>query len=108
MYKCIRVRRRGWFCRPLDFIGFLDKNVGMSNTKTPLTFEMFEEALLPRIEEILDEKIEKYRVEVLGFKEEVLGEIKNLRDEVLVVNHQYDRTNKRVDKLEKLLTPTQA
>ena len=79
----------------------------MSKTKTPLTFEMFEEALLPRIEEILDEKIEKYRVEVLGFKEEVLGEIKNLRDEVLVVNHQYDRTNKRVDKLEKLLTPTQ-
>ena len=64
---------------------------------------MFEEVLLPRIEEGLDEKIEKYRVEVLGFKEEVLGEIKNLRDEVSVVNHQYDRTNKRMNKIEKML-----
>lgn len=82
----------------------------MPKPNTPLTFEMFEEALLPRIEEIMDEKIEKYRVEVLGFKEEVLGfkvevlgEIKKLREEVSVVNHQYQRTNQRVDKIEKLL-----
>jgi len=70
---------------------------------TPLIFEMFEEALLPRIEEILEEKIQKYRVEVIGFKEEVMGEIKNLREEVTVTLHQYERTNKRVDKIAKHL-----
>jgi hypothetical protein len=61
-------------------------------------------AILPRIEEILDEKLQKYRVEVLGFKEEVLSEIKDLRDEVTVVNHQYRRTNDRVDELAKKLS----
>ena len=74
---------------------------------------MFEEALLPRIDELFDEKVEKinkqvkkyrrevcgYRVDVLGFKEEVLGEIRDLRDEVAVTLHQYTRTNKRVDKI---------
>ena len=70
---------------------------------TPLTLEMFEEALLPRIEEILEEKIQKYRIEVLEFKEEVMGEIKKLREEVAVVVHQYERTNKRVDKISKHL-----
>lgn len=72
-------------------------------TSTPITMEMFEEALLPRIEEILEEKIQKYRVEVIGFKEEVLGEIKDLREEVTVTVHQYERTNKRVDKISKHL-----
>lgn len=70
---------------------------------TPITMEMFEEALLPRIEEILEEKIQKYRIEVLEFKEEVMGEIKKLREEVTVVIHQYERTNKRVDKIAKHL-----
>lgn len=84
------------------------------NKGTPLTMEMFEEALLPRIEEIFVEKMEEhkvevdrtikgYRNEVVDFKVEVLGEIKNLREEVTVVNHQYERTNKRVDKISKHL-----
>lgn len=67
---------------------------------TPLTLEMFEEALLPRIEEILEEKLGKYRIEVLGFKEEVLGEIQKLREDVTVTLHQYKRTDKRLGKLE--------
>jgi len=76
------------------------------NSGTPLTLEMFEEALLPRIEEIVDEKVGKlssevknYRGEIIEFKEAVIGEVKDLRDEVAVALHQYDRTNKRVDKI---------
>lgn len=68
---------------------------------TPITMEMFDEAILPRIEEIFEEKIKKYQVEVLGFKDEVMGEIKALRDEVAVALHQYKRTNNRVDKIDK-------
>ena len=68
-----------------------------------ITMEMFEEALLPRIEEIFEDKIKKYQVEVIGFKDEVLGEIKGLRDEVKVTLNQYKRTNKKVDKISKHL-----
>lgn len=75
----------------------------MKRKSTPLTFEMFEEAILPRIEEILSEKIKNYRIEVLGFKEEVLGEIRDLRDEVTVASRLYERVDKRVDRIEKLL-----
>jgi len=60
---------------------------------------MFDEAILPRFEEILDEKLHQYQIEVLGFKEEVLGEIKNLRDEIAVALHQYERTNTKVDEI---------
>ena len=65
--------------------------------------EMFEEALLPGIEEIFEDKLKKYQVEVVGFKEEVLGEIKGLRDEVKVTLNQYKRTNEKVDKISKHL-----
>ncbi len=71
---------------------------------------MFQEQLLPRIEEVFQKKIEKYhnevkkyREEVVDFKVEVLGEIKGLRDEVTIVNHQYERTDKRVTRVEKKL-----
>ena len=73
--------------------------MGKSDGKQ-LRFEMFEEALLPRIEEILEKKLSKYRVEVIGFKKEVIGEIKDLRDEVVAVNGQYERTNIKVDRLQ--------
>ena len=75
--------------------------------QTPLTMEMFQKQLLPRIEEIMGEKIEKvttnFRSEVLGFKVEVLGEIKGLREEVTTALGQYKRTNRRVDRIEKYL-----
>lgn len=80
----------------------------MPNDKgTPLTLEMFEEALLPRIGEMLDEKVEefkeevgKYREEVLDFKQEVLGEIEKLREETTVSTHQYRRVIDRVEVIE--------
>lgn len=76
--------------------------------------DMFEQEILPRFEEILDEKLNRYRREddkklqayrneVVDFKVEVLGEIKNLREEVVVTGHQYDRTSRRVDKIDKHL-----
>lgn len=70
---------------------------------TAITMEMFDEAILPRIEEIFEEKLKKYRIEVLEFKEEVLGEIKNLRDEVVVTLHQYERTDQRIGKIDRHL-----
>jgi hypothetical protein len=68
-----------------------------------ITMEMFEDALLPRIEEVFEEKLKKYQIEVVGFKEEVLGEIKGLRDEVKVTLNQYKRTNNKVDNISKHL-----
>lgn len=58
---------------------------------TPLTLEMFVEAILPRLGEMFDEKFSKYREEVLGFKQEVLGEIEKLRQESAVSTHQYKK-----------------
>ncbi|TSC89328.1 MAG: hypothetical protein G01um10145_485 [Microgenomates group bacterium Gr01-1014_5] len=61
----------------------------MPKTKgTPLTLEMFVESLLPRTEEMFEEKFSKYRDEVLGFKQEVLGEIEKLREESSVSAYQ--------------------
>ena len=76
------------------------------NISTVLTFEMFNEAILPRIEEIMEDKLHKYQIEVVDFKQEVLDEIKKLRDEVLVVNHQYRRTTDRIEDIEKKLSIT--
>ncbi len=75
----------------------------MKRKDSPITMEMFEDALLPRIEEVFENRIKVYQEEVVGFKVEVLGEIQKLREEVAVVNHQYERTNKRVDKIAKKL-----
>ena len=76
--------------------------------------EMFEEAILPRIEEVFDKKMEEYasktndklnnyRNEVVEFKVEVLGEIKDLREENQIMFKQYERTNDRVDRIAKHL-----
>ena len=75
----------------------------MTTKSTPVTMEMFDEAILPRIDEIFEEKLKKYSLEVLGFKEEVMSEIQKLRDEVTVTNHHYEKTNERVDIIDKNL-----
>lgn len=63
--------------------------------------EMFQDQLLPRIKEIFEEKIKKYRTEVVEFKVEILGEIQDLREEVTATLHQYERASKRFDRVEK-------
>jgi len=75
----------------------------MAKKQTLITMEMFDEAILPRIEEIFDDKLKKYEIKVVEFKEEVLGEIQKLRDEVLVTSHHYEKTNERVDKIDRHL-----
>jgi len=75
----------------------------MTDKSQPVTMEMFDEAILPRIEEIFENKLKKYSNDVVGFKDEVMGEIKALRDEVLVTSHHYEKTNKRVDLIDKHL-----
>ncbi|MBI3397582.1 hypothetical protein HY045_03840 [Candidatus Woesebacteria bacterium] len=61
------------------------------------------------IEKLVRETVQE-EIRLLPSKDEffsnmdkVLGELKALRDEVTIVNHQYDRTNKRVDKIDKHL-----
>lgn len=86
----------------------------MAKNSTAITMELFNEAILPRFEEVVEEKLnihdermetklKEYKVEVLGFKEEVMGEIKKLRDEVVITGHHYRNTNKRVDLVDKHL-----
>ncbi len=64
---------------------------------------------LDQIEEVVGEKIEERtrnlptKDEFFTKMDEVVGELKGLRDEVTSVNHQYERTNKRVDKINKHL-----
>lgn len=88
----------------------------MPKTKgTPLTLEVFEQVIMPRIEnffnektEIFQEEVGKYREEVLGFKQEVLGEIDKLRDDSAVSTHQYKRILDRIEVVEKRLEITPA
>ena len=75
----------------------------MANKPTPITMEMFDEAILPRIDEIFENKLKKYTNEVVGMKDEVVGELQKLRDEVIVTSHHYDKTNKRVNIIDKHL-----
>jgi hypothetical protein len=83
----------------------------MKNPKTRLlTMEMMEEAILPRIEEMINERaertearIEEYRNEIIGFKDEVMGKVKNFEEEATVSSYQNRRTVKRVERIEKHL-----
>jgi len=73
----------------------------MSKKQTVLTYEAFEEHLLPRIQKSFDERFDKLdeKVSHLPTKEEyyeredkTMGELKKLREEVSAVNFQYERT----------------
>jgi len=76
----------------------------MSKTAgTPLTMEMFEVALFPRIEELFDEKVHQIEIKVLESEERIVGELQALRDESAATFAQYERTNKRVDKIDRHL-----
>lgn len=79
----------------------------MTNKPQVITMEMFDQAILPRIDELFEEKLQKYQSEtineVASFKSEVVGEVQKLREEVIVTNHHYIKTNKRVDLIDKEL-----
>ena len=81
----------------------------MSKKQTVLTYEAFEEHLLPRIQKSFDERFDKLdeKISHLPTKEEyyeredkTMGELKKLREEVTTVNYRYKRTNIRVDKID--------
>lgn len=75
----------------------------MANKSAPVTMDMFNEAILPRIDEMFEESLKKYTNEVAGFKDEIVGELQKLREEVTVTSHHYEKTNKRVDIIDKHL-----
>jgi len=81
----------------------------MTKKQTPLTLELFEEVLMPRIDEKFDNLEQKLgdKINHLPTKEQyykredkTMSELKKLREEVTVVNHQYRRTNARVDTID--------
>ncbi len=103
----------------------------MVKKQTTLTLEVFENVLLPKIGTLVDKKInegfdrfekhfdrkidetkEELRSEIKHLptteqyyarEDKTMTELKNLRDEVIVTNHLYKKTNKRVDKIDKHL-----
>lgn len=77
----------------------------MTKKQTPLTLELFEEVLMPKIDKKFDNlelKINHLPTKEQYYKREdkTMGELQKLREEVTVVNHQYDRTNARVDAID--------
>lgn len=81
----------------------------MTKNQTPLTLELFQEVLMPQI----DNKIKSLKLDIsyLPTKEEyfaredkTMGELKKLRDEVALTGHHYEKTNKRIDLIDKHLS----
>lgn len=64
-----------------------------------------EQRIGDRIEDKLDETFRKYRDEVLTFKDEVVGEVKAMREEQTIHQGQHDNLTdlpERVEKLEEI------
>jgi hypothetical protein len=74
---------------------------------TPLTYEDFNSEILPRLESVLQQSMdmveEKFSKKLLATEEKVMGEIKDMREELTIALHQYKRTNARVDKIDEHL-----
>lgn len=80
----------------------------MVKKQTVLTLEAFQEVVMPQINGMFKDL--KKKINHLPTKEEyykredkTMNELRKLREEVEVVNHQYKRTNKRVDLIDKHL-----
>lgn len=92
-----------------------------SKKQTPLTVEAFFEEVMPAIEEMMDKKIDGAKTvlqgeiegvktelqgvksDVLDYKVETIGEIKALGEQVTTTLHQYERTDKRLTRVERRL-----
>lgn len=80
----------------------------MTKKQTPLTLEVFEEVLMPQIRLLvsnLKEDIQHLptKEEYFAREDKTMGELKKLRDEVAMTTDLYEKTNKRVDKIDKHL-----
>lgn len=82
--------------------------IGMVKKQTPLTLEVFEEILMPQI----NQKVESLRKEFKHLptteqyykrEDKTMRELKKLREEVITVGYHYKNTNKRVDLIDKHL-----
>jgi hypothetical protein len=85
----------------------------MIKKQTPLTVEAFQEILMPQIKTLiseshddLEEKIKHLptKEEYFAREDKTMGELKKLRDEVALTGHHYDKTNKRIDVIDKHLS----
>ena len=84
--------------------------IGMSKMQTPLTLELFEQVLMPRIDDKFGDlkkelvtKIDHLPTKQQYYKREdkTMGELKKLREEVALVGSHYKKTNKRIDLIDK-------
>jgi hypothetical protein len=78
---------------------------------TPLTIEFFTEEMLPRIEEVLDQKftvfeektaneLKDINTKILESEEHLIGRLQGIENQLTIATHQYQRTNRRVDKID--------
>ena len=81
----------------------------MTQKQIPLTIELFEKYLMPQIRVAIDEIVKEHvgylptRKEYFAREDKTMGELKKLRDEVLFTTDLYEKTNKRVNIIDKHL-----
>lgn len=93
----------------------------VTKKSTPLTLEVFEKAILPRIGEMMDERIYRkmsefddkidgveesvagLRNDVLGFKDEIIGRLDKIETNIDILSHQQSGTLARIVRVEKHL-----
>ena len=72
-------------------------------TKTTLVEtlnEYGEKVLLPRVEQIVDDKMKKYTDRILKSNDKVIKELKPLREEQQAINQNYKKLDERMDSVE--------
>lgn len=102
----------------------------MTNKQTPLTLENFEKilpilerSLLPKVDISIKAELKKFKYDIdenfkkleekidhlpskkqyFAREDKTMNELKKLREEVALTKHHYEKTNKRVDTIDKHL-----
>lgn len=85
----------------------------MTKKQNPLTYELFQELIMPELKNLiveskdeLDEKISHLptKKEYYESEDKTMTELKSLRDEVAATGSLYEKTNKRIDIIDKNLS----
>ena len=74
----------------------------MNKNKEEIKSELIVE-IKTEVKDELSSELREYHNDVISFKEEVMSEIKDFREEISVSNHQKERNEKRLDRIEDVL-----
>lgn len=80
----------------------------MTKKQTLLTLEVFEEVLMPQIRNLINELRDEFshlptKEEYYTREDKTMSELKKIREEQEVINNLYQKTNKRVDIIDRKL-----